>query len=316
MVLDPRESDSGPEPSAGSATDQGLLGVDGVPASESGDLAASDVVDAGELDAGESPATRAERLGLDEKKRDEDLRVPERSWATVLGVLAASVLALSLILNWMLAPTILGRGVNPREMGAFNTAKVAAPGTTVSINLPKTPSKLLPDQIIAYEVIDNHPVPGSARTAAEALYKTLNMNLELSAPVSIYARVEGFGSNDEAQRAMQTVLARFTRDTGSTVLGPTPAKTGYTSDRGAFVTAWTNGQYMTYVKAQYQQHVPPGPMPHYLDSQAFAVANAVEVYQRTGQQGAAANAEIYQKALKGGTTGSSITTNTPSKKGK
>ena len=171
---------------------------------------------------------------------------------------------------------------------------------------------MLPTNVIAYETIDSHPVPGQEKTAAEAIYQTYNMNVSLAVPLVVYAHVQGYGTSGEAQAALTQMMVKYPVKRGPRMVGPVQsAETGFTSDQGALIVAWVKGRYLTYVKTSFLDHI-PAQKRNFLKLNGEPIVLAVEEYERTGKQGAEGNADIYKnqpkskKSKKPGSAGSAF----------
>jgi len=221
--------------------------------------------------------------------------VPERRYAGIAWAVAVGAVAVALIVNWIASPVVVGGSLNA---GAGTSGADGLPGATAVLNLPTQPSKMLPSQVVAYEVIESHAVPGSNGSAAEAIYQTYNMNLTIQVAITNYAHVEGFATSADAQAALSQLMAKYPLNQSTRLVGPVqPARTGYSNDQGGYVVAWAKGRYVTFVKTFFADHI-PAQKRDFLQAQGEPVVLAVEEFERTGQQGAAANAEIYKNQPK------------------
>lgn len=153
-----------------------------------------------------------------------------------------------------------------------------------AITLEKPALDMLPGNVLQYETIAHQSIPGMDDTGAEAIFKTLNMNTEARIAVVVYARAEGFNSDEDAQARIKDLMEPYTVEREETLLGETPVIAGYAANRGSYAFGWTRGRYMTLVKASFAEWIPE----HSHDiakDQAVWVAELVEFFQRTGKQG-------------------------------
>jgi len=224
--------------------------------------------------------------------------VPERRWFTVLGVLALFAVALAIALSWTGAARLLRLGGGPAGTGTGGAYLPPA----LPVALEKPPMQMLPGEILGFEAIAVQAVPGQAKTAAEGVYATTDMRLNMVIATGGYARVEGFGSADEAQKRAGEILVAYPAKQHDVLMNKvTPARIGYTKDEGAWAAVWISGPYVVYVKSFFQDHV-PAEKRDFLDVQGTQIASAVDVYQRKGLQGAAA--QKWMVAPAPGTSGS------------
>ncbi len=196
----------------------------------------------------------------------------------ILAYATLVALLVSILVNWWFV-----RGIGePLPSAATTTASgVPDPG---EITLTKPAVDLLPDRILQFETITRQAIPGFGDRGAEAVYKTLNMNLEARIEIIVYARVEGLASPSAAQARQAELMAAYTREPSQGQLGAMTVSRGFTSDKGAYATSWTDGQYVTFIKSAYAEWIPAIEKDLTVD-QGFKVADAVEVYQRTGREG-------------------------------
>jgi hypothetical protein len=162
-------------------------------------------------------------------------------------------------------------------------------------DLPKPVLEMLPDFIIGYETMARQAVPGAGKSGAEAVYQTLSMNLDMLTKVSTYARVQGFDGADAARREMDELFDAFPVGRADVRLGSRVVSAGYSADRGAYVMAWTDGAYMTYVKSFFKDNT-PAQKRDFLYQESSKIALAVAVYQRTGKQGVEGSVESRSEA--------------------
>jgi hypothetical protein len=207
------------------------------------------------------------------------MAIPERRIFRVLALLAFLLVVLAVLVNWMWGPEAGGEDTLSAPDGA-------EAGTSVSpVDLDKPPLDLLPDRIIGYETITRQDVPGSDQTVAEAIYATLSMDIEIQRPITVYVRVEGYADASTAAARKTEVMSAYTTNPASMQLGGAAiADTGYTADEGSFMVAWSTGQHLVLVKAMFREQI-PADRRDFLERQARPVAEAIEKFQRTGEQG-------------------------------
>lgn len=225
-----------------------------------------------ELDQTVSEAPAATYVAADEAYR---LRRIVR-WLTVSTVVA---LTAAVLLNWFV---LRGRSEQ------FAVRPVERPVTTYQPNLDfdedESAIKMLPSTIIAFETIAHHPVPGRGNQAAEALYVTLNMNLEIQRPIALYARAEGFASTAEAEAELKKRMAPYTVRPENRKIGAKIATTAYSADEGTWAVGWIEGPYYTFIKAEFKDKI-PAQKRDFLRTLGVPLAEGVEKFQRTGEQG-------------------------------
>lgn len=194
------------------------------------------------------------------------------------AVFAATALTIAVLVNWVFGPA------EPMLLeAAVPASELRRPA---ELELDKPAIALLPKDIVSYETIAVHAVPGQGNRAAEAIYATLNMNLDVMVPISIYARVDGYETSDSARRKADELLTRFPKKRSSLVLGngQAVAETGYTENEGAWVAVWTIDSYTVYVKSAFKDKIPVEKR-KFLENLAKPVIEAVYKFQRTGKQG-------------------------------
>jgi len=202
--------------------------------------------------------------------------------ARIAGGVAAVAVALAVGANWYVSA---GPGASASAVVAGAPGSAGGRGAVPDVELDKPPIELLPESVIAYETLARHGVPGRTRVAAEALYATLNMELDVQVPVSLYARVEGFATTAEARTRLESLMAPQTvRAEDLMVNGVTPAKSGFTADESAWYVAWVRGAYLVYVKSSFKD-LAPFEKRDFLRNVARPVIEAIDVFQRTGRQG-------------------------------
>jgi hypothetical protein len=228
----------------------------------------------------------------------------KRVLTVLLSVMFLAVLA-ALVVNWRTAPPLL----------ALTQGQQVAIATSYRPGLPaasKKPLTQLPTEILAYETIAHQNVPGQADRAAEAVYLTLNVNLEMQISTNVYARVEAFGSSAEAKvKQAQTMRDYSVEATTSIVNRVRPAMSGFSKDQSAYAVTWVNGEYLTFVKTTYRDQPPAQKRDVFLRSLAGPVIAAVESFQRTGKQGIELGAELATASPKPATPGTGTTSTPP-----
>ncbi|MCZ7661565.1 MAG: hypothetical protein M5U22_00775 [Thermoleophilia bacterium] len=161
-----------------------------------------------------------------------------------------------------------------------------------------TPEKpvvdLLPSSVISYEVIARQQVPGQNEHAAEAIYRTLNMNLEALVSITNYARVEAVASEGAARARAEGLLQSYPlRQEEIQVNGVTVARTGYSPDEGALGVVWYRDWYVTLVKTSFAGAI-PAQKRSFLHDQSESLVEAIDLFQRTGKQGLTAQPPAEQ----------------------
>lgn len=144
---------------------------------------------------------------------------------------------------------------------------------------------LLPETILTFATESVQDIPGSDSVGQEALYRSLDMEIEIQRPVAIYARVERLSSSAAARERAGQLVSTYPADAGDLLLNElTVARTGRSSDGGAYVIGWTWDNHAVFVKATFSD-VPPATENDFLERLAVPVAEAIDVFQRTGRQG-------------------------------
>lgn len=213
----------------------------------------------------------------DQSEQDERNVVFARRTFRILAAAAILVLLVAIALNWWFV----------RGMGS------ALPSTPVAgsdipepatVSLDKPALEMIPDRVLQYETMAYQAVPGGGNRAAEAIYRTYDMNLEAQIGIVIYVRVEGFASSTEATARQQELMGTYTREQSQHQVGAQIAQAGFTSDKKAYAQTWVSGQYVTLVKASFDDWIPAVEKDLTVEP-GDTVAKAVEIYQRTGKQG-------------------------------
>jgi hypothetical protein len=204
----------------------------------------------------------------------------ERTVFRVIATLATAAVILAVVSNVLWSPAgarIRGGGL-PASAGGPEVAPV-------EVKLEKPAISLLPAQILAHETLAHHPVPGQGDISGEAIYATLNMNLEAMVPVGVYARAEGFASDEDARQRLNEIMAPYqTRAESLLASGVTPVEAGFSEDLGAYVVGWTRGPYAIFVKTHFKDKIPADKR-DFLRNQSKPVVDAIDLFQRTGQEG-------------------------------
>ena len=212
-------------------------------------------------------------------------RAPERIAFRVLVTLAVVVTAVALLLS------LLPRGC----ADAVREVVDDRPGVPGFLgDLDTQPQDLLPSSVTMYETVTRQQVPGMPHVA-EAIYLTYDMAIQVHRPTTSYARVEAFASQQEAASRIDELMAEYPVDQRRVALGTvTPATTGYAPDEGAWMAAWTRGQFLVRVRVFFDGPVPvdKGTILH---DQGMHIARAVDLYQRTGSQGVGALETLQQE---------------------
>lgn len=202
-----------------------------------------------------------------------------RVFVRVLVLVTALTAVVAVLANWLVLRS---------RSEQFAVRPVEKPITTyqpgLDFALEKSALDLLPGQVIAYETVARHPVPGRGEQAAEALYVTLNMDVEIQVPIALYARAEAFASSAEAQSALQERMSPYSLRPERMQFGSKIAQTGYSDDEGTWAVGWSEGQYYTFVKSQFKDKIPVEKR-DFLRNLGRPLVAGIEKYQRTGEQG-------------------------------
>jgi hypothetical protein len=218
----------------------------------------------------------ADAPGIADHARREKSLMRLRAVARSLAILAVLAVVAAVLLNW-------------RAMGSLRVASSARSGTGAggfsAEELPKPPLDMLPSTVLSYETIARQPVPGTGGVDAEAIYVTLNMDIEIQVPIVIYARVSGKPAPEEAQRVLEDTMASYPLRRGELALGHgVVATAGLSRDESAWMAGWTEGQYVILVKSTYRDKA-PFEKRDFLTNLGKPVAEAVARYVKTGTQG-------------------------------
>jgi hypothetical protein len=200
----------------------------------------------------------------------------------VVRVLSAVVLLLLLVavgLNWLALR-------NKAYQFAWKPTPTVSTEYVPSLDFePKQSAvEMLPGDVIAFETIARHEVPGAGPRAAEAVYATLNMNVEIVCPISLYARVELFNSSADAASALESRMTSFPLRPEQLQVGTHVAQAAYSADEGAWAVGWLEGQSYTFVKAAFKNTIPADKR-DFLRDLGRPLTQEIEKYQRTGEEG-------------------------------
>lgn len=192
-------------------------------------------------------------------------------------VAAAVALIAAVIVNWRAVPWDWGSG-RLRVSARAPRGNVPPPGV-------KTEVGQLPDSIPGFETITRQPIPGLEGHAIEALYVSLDMNLEVIAPIATYVRAETYQSDALARQRAAEVMKPFRVGASAVRVGKTMVgKAGYVADRGAYAITWTKDRHVFFVKSAFRDKIPVEKR-DFLAGQARPVANGIDAYHRTGARG-------------------------------
>ena len=216
----------------------------------------------------------------------------ERRVFRMLALLALVAVCFAVVLNYVFAP----ERVAQRQVGAVGTG-VATQYQPEVLHLPQPAMELIPEVILAYETMTRQGIPGQVEQAAEAIYATLSMDVEMQLPTNVYMRVEGFATEEEAKQRVAVLMEPYTYLAGNGAANDiTVTRVGFNPTDGAYAQSWTRGQYTVFIKASYldkppvfgengETVSPQAKTVKLLVTQSQIVTNAVDTYQRTGQQG-------------------------------
>jgi hypothetical protein len=209
-----------------------------------------------------------------------------RQMSRMVGAAALLLVALAVLVNWLALGGHLA-GVVTAEREVEGAATRYEPSAVPAEAPPgKAPLEMLPTVVISYETMAHQSVAGQSDRAAEAIYNSLNMDLELATPMSTYSRVEAMGSQEAAQVRVQELLGEYPVGRRNIVVnGVTPAGEGMSQDRSAYAVGWAYEGYAVFVKTSFRQTPPVRRQYEFLSGVGNPVVEAVELYQRTGQQG-------------------------------
>lgn len=204
-----------------------------------------------------------------------------RTAARVLASLAALSLVAAVALNWYFVTRPSSGAASAGGMDGLATAyqPPALPAGS------KPALSMLTPSVLAYETVARHPVPGQGDKVAEGIYNTLNMDVEVQVPMSVYVRVEAMTDSQEAASRIAELMSQYTVSRTKTLVGGvTPADTGYTADEGSFGMGWVKDNHAVFVKGSFREKIPKE-RSKFLLNLTKPVADATDVYQRTGRAG-------------------------------
>lgn len=229
-----------------------------------------------------------------ESRRD---RVPERVLARVLWACATLLILAAVVFG------VLPEGTTLADLRAMVTGEepmgVNDPRALSYLeDLERQPVDTLPGRIMEFETTVLQPVPARPQ-AAEAMYMPVDMKLTIETPVRVYANVEAFPDAASAAARVTELMEEYPVGRRSELLGGvTVGEVGMKADDSALIVAWSHGQFCVFTKGVFDR-VPPrdGTAERRLSSQGVYVAHAVELFQRTGQQGAGARETIQKLGI-------------------
>lgn len=199
-----------------------------------------------------------------------------------IAAAAALAIIVAAVLNWL---WITQYAPVPRSVetvlrgGSIEDALAARPVDSAS-----AVNKLAP-VIIGYETTARHAVPGATRGKGEAIYRSLDMDVEVQVAISTYASVEMFASETAARERVREIMTLYpVRQENSLVASVTPAVTGFTENEGARAIVWVRDSYVTLIKTMYGRGI-PAQRRDFLKNVGAPVATATDIYQRTGKSG-------------------------------
>lgn len=213
----------------------------------------------------------------DQSEQDERNVVFARRTFRILAAAAIFVLLVAIALNWWFV-----RGLGTALPSAPVAGSDIPDPATVSIEKPAL--QMIPDRILQYEPLAHQAIPGYGDHGAEAIFRTLDMNLEAQIGIVHYIRVEAFASSAEAETRRQELMSTYARERSQRQVGAQIAETGFSEDKKAYAQSWVSGQYVTFVKASFDDWIPAVEKDLTVEP-GDKIADAVEVYQRTGKQG-------------------------------
>lgn len=204
-----------------------------------------------------------------------------RAFRVVMPLAVLAVL-LAVAVNWVFVPGA-GQALPSPDLGI----RPPVPGAVTPAEPARPALDLVPKRILQFEPITVQAIPGMEDYAAEAVYKTLEMNIEAQIPTVVYARVEVYGSADEARSRLAEFMAPYTSGAGQTLIGTATAQYGWAPDKSSYARGWVRDTYMTFVKASFSEFTPAHSF-EIIERQGIMVSEAVESFQRTGLQGVSA----------------------------
>jgi hypothetical protein len=215
---------------------------------------------------------------------DDETLLRARRVARVVTIASIFALAVAVVVNglwvtqWGPQRRSFAQAAGIRSEARYEPASMPAVGGPVL--------DLLIPTIIGYETIARQVVPGTDGTQAEAVYASLNMEVQVQVPVSIYARAERYGTREQADERVAKLVAEYPREgRQATINGLVPAYVGFTEPLEAYIIVWIRDTSVCYVKTTFLRHPPAERRRELLGNTAAPVAAATEVYQRTGKSG-------------------------------
>jgi hypothetical protein len=239
----------------------------------------------------DGPGNTVTAPAVPDARRD---RVPERPFARALWAVGVLLALAAVVLG------VLPEGATFAELRAMVTGEEPTGANDPRAlsyleDLERQPVDSLPGRIMEFETTVLQTVPATPQ-AAEAMYMPVDMKLTIETPVRIYTNVEAFPDAAAAATRAAELMDEYPVARRSELLGGvTLAEVGMKADDSALIVAWTRGQFCIFTKAVFDR-VPPndGSAERRLSSQGVYIAHAVELFQRTGEQGAGAR-EMIQK---------------------
>ena len=198
-------------------------------------------------------------------------RVVERRVFRVLLVLAGLSLLLAVVSNWLWVPWEWGSG--------SLRVKLPALGSNVPVPGIRTPVRTLPERVLSYETIARQAAPGREGHAVEALYVTMDMNIEAQVSIAVYARAESFMSDAEALKRANEMLGPYSAKPAIVGLGAGNARgrSGYSPTLSAYCVAWVKNATVFFVKSTFRDRAPVQKR-DFLRQQANPVIKAIVEY--------------------------------------
>lgn len=140
---------------------------------------------------------------------------------------------------------------------------------------PVHPVHFFPKRLEGYEVFGRQKVPGEKEYAAEAIFKSEAEQYSLGAPISVYAKITHYGSNDAVQKVIdQDLSARGAQDRVNIDIGDVAVSAGYTKDQGTLYIEWGWSGYAFQISASYIDAI-PSEGKSMLEKNAVTVGNAI-----------------------------------------
>lgn len=219
---------------------------------------------------------------VESQHRDEVVVLDRVSATTrILFAVGVCAVAVAILLNWLAyrdardeAQGIVGEGSRSEVSGVS--------GTRDSKGRSGPPLSYLTPRVLGYETLGHQIVPGSGGRAAEAIFKTLDMEKETQRPTTVYARVERFSGAVRARAVGDELAAPYVRERASIDLpGARGAVAGFLPDKTAYLVTWRRGDYLYAVKGSFAA-IPPAWDRERLEAVTVPVARTVAYYRDTG----------------------------------